>query len=211
MSGIKDKNCELVAKRWALALIELAQEDENISKEDILDDLQEIAETINSSEELSNVINNPSVSTEEKQIVLCKIFQNSIMPIVYNFIFALNLRKRVGIISEIATEFSKELERLKNIVHVNVTSAIELNNERKDEIKNKIAEKLNKDIIVDWGVDSDIIAGLIFKIDELIIDNSIKHKLEDLSKEIIKGWVGWPLTLTLSLRRGEDKQNTMES
>ncbi len=187
MSGIKDKNCELVAKRWALALIELAQEDENISKEDILDDLQEIAETINSSEELSNVINNPSVSTEEKQIVLCKIFQNSIMPIVYNFIFALNLRKRVGIISEIATEFSKELERLKNIVHVNVTSAIELNNERKDEIKNKIAEKLNKDIIVDWGVDSDIIAGLIFKIDELIIDNSIKHKLEDLSKEIIKG------------------------
>ena len=64
MSGIKDKNCELVAKRWALALIELAQEDENISKEDILDDLQEIAETINSSEELSNVINNPSVDFE---------------------------------------------------------------------------------------------------------------------------------------------------
>ena len=87
MSGIKDKNCELVAKRWALALIELAQEDENISKEDILDDLQEIAETINSSEELSNVINNPSVSTEEKQIVLCKLFQNSVLPIVYNFIF----------------------------------------------------------------------------------------------------------------------------
>ena len=185
-SSVKQSN-ELVAKRWAKALMELACEDENISKEDILDDLQEIAETINSSEELSNVINNPSVSTEEKQIVLCKIFQNSIMPIVYNFIFALNLRKRVGIISEIATEFSKELERLKNIVHVNVTSAIELNNERKDEIKNKIAEKLNKDIIVDWGVDSDIIAGLIFKIDELIIDNSIKHKLEDLSKEIIKG------------------------
>ena len=39
MAGIKDKNCELVAKRWALALMELAQEDENISKEDILDDL----------------------------------------------------------------------------------------------------------------------------------------------------------------------------
>ena len=51
MAGVKDKNSELIAKRWALALMELAQEDENISKEDILDDLREIAETIESSEE----------------------------------------------------------------------------------------------------------------------------------------------------------------
>lgn len=187
MAGIKDRNCELVAKRWALALMELAQEDSNISKEDILDDLREIASTIDSSEELSNVINNPSISTEEKQVVLCKLFQNSIMPIVYNFVFALNLRKRVGIIAEIAIEFEKELERIKNIAHVNVTSAIELNDERKEDIKTKIAQKLNKDVIVDWGIDDDIIAGLIFKIDELVIDNSVKHKLEDLSREIIKG------------------------
>ena len=187
MAGVKDKNCELVAKRWALALMELAQEDSNISKEDILDDLREISQIIDSSEELSAVLNNPSISSEEKQAVLSKLFQNSIMPIVYNFLFALNLRKRVSIINEIAVEFEKELERVKNITHVNVTSAIELDNERKEQIKAKISEKLSKDVIVNWGVDSDIIAGLIFKIDEVIVDNSIKHKLEDLSKEIIKG------------------------
>ena len=187
MTGVKDKNCELVARRWALALMELAQEDENISKEDILDDLKEISDTINSSEELSNVINNPSISTEEKQVVLCKLFQNNIMPIVYNFLFVLNLKKSVSIISEIAVEFKKVLEKVKNIAHVNITSAIELENERKEQIKAKIAEKLNKEVIIDWGVDSEIIAGLIFNIDELIIDNSIRHKLEDLGKEIIKG------------------------
>lgn len=187
MAGVKDKNCELVAKRWALALMELAQEDENVSKEDILDDLLEISNTIDSSEELANVINNPSISTEEKQVVLCKLFQNTIMPIVYNFIFVLNLRKRIGIIAEIAVEFAKELERIKNIAHVNVTSAIDLDDVKKEDIKSKIAEKLDKDVVVEWGVDDDIIAGLIFKIDELVIDNSIKHKLDDLSKTIIKG------------------------
>ena len=99
----------------------------------------------------------------------------------------MNLKKRVSIISEIAVEFKKELEKVKNIAHVNITSAIELENERKEQIKAKIAEKLNKEVIIDWGVDSEIIAGLIFNIDELIIDNSIRHKLEDLGKEIIKG------------------------
>lgn len=185
-SSAKQGN-ELIAKRWALALMELALEDENISKEDILDDIEEIAETINGSEELSNVINNPSISTEEKQIVICKLFQNNIMPIVYNFLFVLNLRKRLGLIEEIAIEFKKELERIKNITRVNITSAIELNDERKNDIKTKISEKLNKNIICDWGVDNEIIAGLIFNIDESIIDNSVRHKLEDLSKEIIKG------------------------
>lgn len=186
-STVKDKNCELVAKRWAKALMELACEEENFSKEDILDDLREIAKTIASSEELSNVINNPSISTEEKQIVLCKLFQTNIMPIVYNFLFVLNLRKRVGIISEIAKEFEKELEIIKNVARVNITSAIELSDERKEDIKTKIAEKLKKDVVIDWGVDSDIIAGLIFNIDNNILDNSVRNKLEDLSKEIIKG------------------------
>ena len=109
------------------------------------------------------------------------------MPIVYNFLFALNLRKRINIITEIAIEFKKELEAFKNIVRVDVTSAIDIADEKRDEIKAKISEKLQKNIIIDWEVDSDIIAGLIFKIDEAIIDNSVRHKLEDLSKEIIKG------------------------
>ena len=74
-ASVKDKNSELVSKRWALALMELAQEDDKISKDDVLSDLKNIAETIESSEELSGVINNPSISTEEKQIVLCKLFQ----------------------------------------------------------------------------------------------------------------------------------------
>ena len=188
MTGnVKDKNTELVSKRWAKALMDLAQEDSNVTKESVLADLREIAYVIDSSEELSNVISNPSVSTEEKQIVLCKLFENRISPIVYNFIFVLNLRKRVNIIKEIAQEFEKELEKINNIVHVSVTSAIELNDSKKEKIKDKISSKLNKDVIVDWDTDDNIIAGLVFNIDETVIDNSIRHKLEDLSKNIIKG------------------------
>lgn len=182
-----DKNYELVSKRWASALMELAQEDVNISKEEVLGDLKEISDTIDSSSELKDMINNPSISTEEKQVVLCKLFQNNIMPIVYNFLFTLNLRKRVYLISTIADEFQKELERVKNMTRVKITSALELSEDKKESIKNKIAEKLSKEVLVDWNINQDIIAGLIFNIDETIIDNSIRHKLDDFNNMIVKG------------------------
>ena len=178
---------ELASKRWAKALMELAQEDENLSKENILADLRSVAETFSSSDELSNVITNPAVSTEEKQIVICKLFQEKVMPIVYNFLFALNLKKRLNLVSDIADEFEVQLEELKNIVRVDITSAIDLTDERKLDIRNKVAEKLQKDVKVNWGVDADIIAGLIFNINDTVIDNSIKHKLDKLTETIIRG------------------------
>lgn len=178
---------ELVAKRWAKALLELAQEDDNTTTEKVLNDIREVAAAICSSEELSNVIDNPSISTEEKQIILCKLFQDKVTPIVYNFLFVLNLKKRLGLISEIANEYEKELEIINNVVRVDITSAIDLNDDKKNELKTKIAEKINKEIKVNWDVDTNIIAGLVLNINDTVIDNSIKHKLEELSNNIIRG------------------------
>ena len=185
-NSISNQRYELVGKRWAKALMELANENSGISKIDILDDLKEVADNIKASEDLTQMFANPSISTEEKQIVLCKLFEYKIMPIVYNFIIALNLRKRILIIGAIAEQFEKELERVTNVAKVDITSAIEIDSNKKDEIKNKLSEKLKKDVIVNWKVNSEIIGGLIFNIDETIIDNSIKFRLEDLCNNVKK-------------------------
>ena len=86
-NSIKFKDSELVAKRWAKALMELAQENDGISKEDILDDLKEINFIISESKDLSEVFANPSISQEEKQVVLEKIFKTRLMPIGNNFCY----------------------------------------------------------------------------------------------------------------------------
>ncbi|MCQ2743917.1 MAG: ATP synthase F1 subunit delta [bacterium] len=184
---LKNKNNEAISKKWAKALMELVLENNEVSDNFVLNDLRSISDTINSSEELLSVINNPSISTEEKQIVLCKLFQDKVNPLVYSFLFTLNLRKRTNLIGDITVEYEKELDRINNTKHINVLSAIELSQEKKDDIKGKISAKLNADIDIEWGVDTDIIAGLIFNIDETVIDNSVRHKLEDLSKIIMKG------------------------
>lgn len=183
----KNKNNEVIAKRWAKALMDLVCEDSSLAKDDVLRDLSLVADTINSSEELNSAISNPSISTDEKQIIICKLFQDKILTVVYNFIFALNLRKRLSLVNDIVVEFGKELDKINNLKHVSVTSAIELKDAKKEAIKGQIASKLNANVDINWGVDEDIIAGLVFNIDEVVIDNSIRHKLEDISKTMIKG------------------------
>ena len=84
-------------------------------------------------------------------------------------------------------EFQKEFEEENNVVRVGVTSAIDLSDDRKNDIRNRIADKLKKNVVVNWTVDNNIIAGLVFNINETIIDNSIRHKLDNLSKKIMKG------------------------
>lgn len=184
--SVKQYKSELTAGRWAKALIELTLEDAGLTPEKVLEDLKSIVETIQSSEELSETIKNPAISTAEKQIIICKLFQDKVIPIVYNFIFALNLKKRLNIIDAICDAYEKEVEKLKNILRVTVTSAIDLNDEKKNDIREKLSKKLSKDVLMNWNVNSEIIAGLVFNINETVVDNSVKHKLDSIGKSIIK-------------------------
>ena len=181
---IKDNNSELVAKRWAKALIDLAREDESLSLDAVSDDLDKVVSTMQSSSELMEAFNNPSVSKIEKQIILSKIFQDKINSLVYNYLFTLNLRQRVNLLPQIKDEFLKELEILKNVVRVDVISAFELSDDKKNYVNERLAEKLDKNIITNWQIDENIIAGLVFNINDLVIDNSVRHKLEKLSNYI---------------------------
>ena len=94
MTSSVKQNYKAIAKRWASALMELANEDANISKDDVLKNLKDIVDTINSSQELINVINNPSVTTEEKQTIISKIFHINIVYLkqkggIFSFLYKL--------------------------------------------------------------------------------------------------------------------------
>lgn len=78
------------------------------------------------------------------------------------------------------------LDKLNNVSKVEVTSAIELSEEYREQIKNKLQEILNKEIIINYKTNDSIIAGLIFKMGDNIFDTSISGKLNKFKKAIMK-------------------------
>ena len=174
------------AKTYADALIKMSQ-DGLMTYDDILKDLETVTEIIKSSADLKNVLVTPAVPTEQKLEIINDIFNNQINQNILNFLKILAEKKRFNEFEEIIEAFKQELDEINNVKRITVISAIDLSDEYKQKIINKLHEKLNKTIYAEWQKDEAVIGGLIIHIDDNVIDTSIKNKLENLSKNIIKG------------------------
>lgn len=182
--AIENEN-KLVAQRYAKALLELVKEN-NLSNEEVLNQLNDVSTSVQNSDDLNKVMCSPVISTDEKKNVLIKLFSKDNNKIVVNFLQLLVDKNKFGILGSVVKEFSQEVNKLSNKLLLNVTSAIELTNSDKAMIKVKLEKVLHKELTLDWYVNKDIIAGLVFEANDNIVDNSLRHQLQELSRKIIK-------------------------
>ena len=175
---------EIAAGRWAKSLLELSN-DEGLNREAVLTQLIDVVDTVNASEDLKELFVNPIVTVEEKQNIIEKVFGGVLAQTVKNFLLVLAMRKRLNLLEAILEEYKKELNKCENIVRLTVTSAVEINEEKRADLKQRIVEKLAKEADIKWNVDNSIIGGLLFDIDGAIVDDSLATKLNNLCRRII--------------------------
>ena len=80
--------------------------------------------------------------------------------------------------------YEKGLDAAKNILRVEVVSAVEVDEDLRENLKTKLESKLNKSIVLDYSINPDIIAGIILKIQDKTIDGSLAHRLESLQRKL---------------------------
>lgn len=184
MNKAEENENKLVSERYAQALLELVSD--NLSKEGILKELLDITESVKGSGDLNKVMTSPVISDDEKKNVISKLFENTTNKVILNFLKLLIDKNRFSMLESITKEYKNEINRLNNLLSINVTSAIDLTEDEKSAIKDKLSNILNKNIELEWATNPDIIAGLVFEVGDNIIDNSLRHKLQDLSRNIMK-------------------------
>lgn len=174
----------LIAENYADALIKLGQ-DNSVSYDDILNSLNIIKEVCDTSKDLTMIFANPTISNSTKFSMIDEIFADSIQENVKNFLKVIIEKKRFEELNGIISSYAAKLDKINNIKRVEVTSAIEMDENIKQKILEKLQLKLHQNVIAEWKVDTGIIGGLVVKVDDDVIDSSLKCKLENLSKHII--------------------------
>lgn len=181
---MKNIQISLTAKNYADALVKLGQ-DNVVSYDDILNNLEIIQEICNKSNDLTAVLENPAISQDTKISIIDEIFSKYVNEKIRDFLKILIEKKRFNELDGIIAAYQEELDKINNLQRVEVISAIELDDNSKQKIIDKLQNRLQKNVIAQWQTDEEIIGGLVVKINDDVIDSSLKNKLENLSKNII--------------------------
>lgn len=184
MINSNEKQISTSAKNYADSLIQVGK-DGVMTYDAILNDLNTVMDITSESTELVSVMENPAISINSKNEIIDSVFANQVSDKIINFLKILIDKKRFYEIDQIIQCYKTEVDKINNIQQVEVVSAVELTDDRKERLTEKLKSKLNKQVKVNWILDNDIIGGLIIKINDDVIDNSLKNKLETLSKNII--------------------------
>ena len=167
------------SKNYAEALAEIAT-DNVISYDGIKNDLNTVSAIIKNSPDLKNVLENITIATEVKNSIIDEVFRNQVNDKIVNFLKILTNKNKFSDFEDIKSDFETIYNDVNNIKLVDVTSAVALSEDQKQRVVEKLQAKLNKKIIANWLQDEDIIGGLIIKIDDNVINSSLKNRLEKL-------------------------------
>ncbi len=168
-----------VASRYAKSLLGIVLEQNAL--EPIYKDMMLINQTCNASRDLIVLLKSPIIKTDKKLAILNELF-SGINQISKSFISIIASKKREGILEDIAAAFIDAYKVHKNIKTVFVTTAIALTESQ----KKKIADLVNKDnstIELKEIINPEIIGGMILRVGDTQVDESIKRKLTNLEME----------------------------
>lgn len=174
----------LISKNYAQALMDISKQDNSFQLVKI--NLEIALDTINSSSDLKLVMNNTSVSISKKIEIIEEIFDGKIDLRILNLLKILIEKDRFGELENIVIAYNEMFDNLEKRKNVEIISSFDLDVDVKGQILNKLEKKLSIEVVPQWTVDESIIAGLIFKFDNSVIDTSIKSKLEKLSKNMLR-------------------------
>ena len=129
-------------------------------------------------------ISTPSLSAQQQAQLLIDACGDELSPSVRNFIVLLAQNKRLLLLPEIYQLFEALKNAQEQTVDVELTTALPLDEASQTNLAQALSSKLARKVNVQTVVDQHLLAGVIIKAGDLVIDGSMRGRLEKLAKAI---------------------------
>ena len=172
---------EEIAQVYARALFEVAKEQGKLDV--VREQLDQFAEALNGNGDLRVFFFSPYFSTEEKKDGLKRMLDGA-DPAIENFLESLLERHRMPVIFRIRATYEQLWDQENQLLPVEVTSAVALDDATVKSIGDRIGEQTGQRVELTSTVDPDILGGIVLRVGNSILDASIKHRLDQLRKHV---------------------------
>lgn len=174
---------KLVSKTYGDALFELALEKDHVSemKKEVL----AVKKIFQENEDLLKLLNHPKLMGEEKIKVVEKVFKGRVSNDMTGFLTIIVAKGRYNEIPAIFAYIEKRIKEYEKIGVASVTAPMELTDAQKKAIVNRLLETTEYESFeVEYTIDQSLIGGLVIRIDDRVVDSSIKTKLANMAKAL---------------------------
>jgi len=171
-----------VAVAYATALLELAEEHKQL--EPIARELGALQELVRANPTFKLYLSDPSIAHAERGELIKRVLGTAVSPLMSNFLRVLNEKGRLGIIDEIADAYDELLDQRLGKIEVDVTVAHKLAPDQLEEVRKRVGSALKKEAVVHQYVDERIIGGMVLRVQDQLIDASVRAQLEAMREKM---------------------------
>ena len=176
---------KLVSKVYGDALFETAMDKDRMDV--IYDEASALVHIFRANPDLTVLLTNPQIVKEEKVAIINQLFSGKVTEELMGFLTIIVEKDRQNEILPIFEYFIQRVKDYKKIGAAYVTSAAELKDEQKASLEKKLLETTPYvQFEMHYQVDPAIMGGLVVRIGDHVVDSSLKTRLYELKKELLR-------------------------
>ncbi len=170
-----------IARPYAKAAFEYA-----VSAEDLQtwSDMLVFCAAVVNDESIKDLLLSPHLTKERQSEVILSVCQDKLNEQGRHFVSLLAQNRRLLALPYISELFEEMKASYEKTIDVKVVSATELTQQQTDNLKNKLTQKLGRQVQVNTQVDTSLIGGLIVEAEDMVIDSSMRGQLAKLSEAL---------------------------
>lgn len=172
---------EEIARVYSEALFDVAREKDEL--DEVREQLGQFADELSSNRDMQIFFFSPYFSSSEKRDGIRRAIQSGNNELV-NFLELLAEKHRMPALLRIRKRFDQLWDREHRRLGVTVTSAVELDASVIDSVGAEIERQTGQTIELSSRVDEGIIGGLVLQVGNMVMDASIRSRLEKLRREV---------------------------
>jgi len=173
---------EKLARRYALAVFQLAQEQSAVVP--VRNDLHSLADAIYTDAAVKDFFLSPVVNRKQKEQALAQSFQGRVHDLALHTVLLLVRKRREALLRDLVRQYDELEMQGRGAEQLTITSAKQLETAQLQALVARIEQLYNKKFDVSQRVDPDLIGGVRIMMGDLRIDGSVAGRLEELSRTL---------------------------
>ena len=176
---------KLVSKTYGEALFEAAVETGRTGQ--LMEEIDGMRIILAENPDFDKLMKHPGIPKQEKISVVENVFKGRVCDELTGFLKIVVEKERYGELPEIFRYFTDKVKEIEKIGVAYVTAAVELTEDQKKSVEKRLLETTGYlTMEMHFNTDVSLIGGMVIRINDRVVDSSIRTKLNDLTKQLLK-------------------------